>query len=335
MQAVSVDELINHKILPYNLFNESGDKIMLVGDVLTPGKLLQLRYLSVIFRDGDTETNPPEDTEIEPLQKVEEKEEKPAEISNVQDKIVNIKSEVPAYAQVNLKTLYNQALNSVKEKANEQSVELFKDIRNKVLEDILPVIHKINHKSQLKMIGEYDVYHGLNVSILSTVLAKKLGFSREAISEVALASLLHDIGKTRLSKEVLDFADLNAKNLKLFQMHPQIGYKILKNEMNMPETICKVALEHHEKNDGSGYPYGISGGMISQIAQIVSVCNFYDVLISGKGTTYIKTPKEAVKHIMEAGTACFSPDILYTFVHMTNFNDTTPVEELGAEIQPY
>ncbi|MFA6990338.1 MAG: hypothetical protein WC197_09735 [Candidatus Gastranaerophilaceae bacterium] len=174
MQVVSVDELVNHKILPYNLFNESGDKIMAAGEVLTPGKLLQLRYLSVIFTDIDEETSlKEEDFEDEDIQAVlsePEKidEEKPVKVDRTldkQDKLVNKKSEIPPHSQVKMKTLYNDALKSVNEKANKQSVELFNEIRNNVLQDILPIIDKIQHKSQLKMIGDYDVYHGLNVAI--------------------------------------------------------------------------------------------------------------------------------------------------------------------------
>ncbi|MFA6990337.1 MAG: HD domain-containing phosphohydrolase [Candidatus Gastranaerophilaceae bacterium] len=172
----------------------------------------------------------------------------------------------------------------------------------------------------------------MECSYLSTVLAQKLGFNQDEISEITLAGLLHDIGKTRLSKEVLNSTNLNPKNQKLYQLHSQVGYKILKNEMDMPENICKVALEHHEKNDGSGYPYGISGDLISRMTQIVSVCDLYDALVSGKASIKITTPKDAIKKIIEAGSSSFSPDILYTFVHMTSFNDNIPIEDLGAKV---
>jgi putative nucleotidyltransferase with HDIG domain len=345
MQVVSVDDLIDHKILPYNLYNQEFDKIMTAGEVLTPGKLLQLRYLSVILRDAEYQPSSIEEPRHEKIINVVQQ---PAVLQSLnikdgkiktpqddkvtqQDMLVNLSSTLTAVSQVKMKSLYNQALQSISQKANESSVKIFQEVRDKVIEYVLPIIDKINHKSQLKMLGDYEVYHGLNVSILSIVLAKKMGLSQNIISEIALAGLLHDVGKTRLPKEVLDLTNITAKNIKFSQLHPQIGYKILKNEMHMPESICKIALEHHEKNDGSGYPYGISGDLISHNTQIISVCNLYENMISGQTTEQIKTPKEAVKKIIESGTSCFSPDILYTFVHMTSFNDNTPIENLGAK----
>ena len=56
-------------------------------------------------------------------------------------------------------------------------------------------------------------------------------------------------------------------------MHPELGYKILKNELKLPGPICAIALEHHEKNDGSGYPLGIANDMINPYSQIVCICN--------------------------------------------------------------
>jgi HD-GYP domain-containing protein (c-di-GMP phosphodiesterase class II) len=178
------------------------------------------------------------------------------------------------------------------------------------------------------LIGEYDSVHNANVSILSALLAAKLDMTEAEINDVALAAMFHDIGKTRIPVDVLKKTNPSTAEVKLIKLHSQMGYKILKREMNMPEAICRVALEHHENNDGSGYPYGVSGDFISVYTQIVSVCNFYDSLTSDRGPVQVKNPKEAVKLMLEMGGKYFMPKVLYTFVHMSNFNDQTPIENL-------
>ncbi len=349
MQVVSVDKLVTKKILPFDLYNENGEKIFSAGEVLTPGKLLQLRYISVLYTDDSSEKKEIQQETLEsqqseePVVKPEEivikevtatKDDFADELPDVEfSKAINTTSFITPKSQLSVKAFYAKALELfISTKEPDKTIQLFNDTRDKIVEDIYPIANDITHKSQLKMIGPYNQSHGINVAILSAFLALKLGLNEGQVNDVALAALLHDIGKVRIPNEVLSKSSSyqSPKDSKLIQLHPQLGYKILKREFELPEHICKVALEHHEKNDGSGFPYGISGDQISLLSQIVSVCNEYENLISNKSTPEIKSPKDAIRVMLEIGTRWFTPDVFYTFVHMSNYNDMMQVDDLSS-----
>jgi HD-GYP domain-containing protein (c-di-GMP phosphodiesterase class II) len=161
--------------------------------------------------------------------------------------------------------------------------------------------------------------------MLSAVLADKLKISQKIIQEKTLAAMLHDIGKIRLPKQVLEKTALSQSETKLIQLHPRLGYKIIREELNLSENIARVALQHHERGDGSGYPYGLSGEKIAFESHIVMVCNIYDDLTSGKSPIKVRNSKEAIKLLLEIGSKWFRTDVLYTFVHMTNYNDDSVI----------
>lgn len=341
MKRIELDDLVEKKELPYSIFNENGEKIFDVGEVLTPGKLLQLRYFSAIYMDEN------EDLTRTKKQEIEEKTEEPYDISTIEepekedeisekqyweeffkeDLTTNKISVMESHEQINVKKLYQNAISSfVLDESND--TEAFLDARDRIVEVVLPVIDNIVYRSQLKVMGDYDQTHSVNVAVLSVVLSTKLKLRDIIINDIALAALLHDIGKTKIDKNILVKNNLSSKEQKILQLHPQIGYKIMKKDLGLPEHICRAVLEHHENNDGSGYPYGLSGDLISLPGQIINICNFYENLISGRIRPGIRNSKEALKIILEVGSKNFNSQILYTFINMSSYNDTIPFKEI-------
>lgn len=335
MEIVSVEELVTQKILAFDLYNENGEKVMCAGEFLTPGKLLQLHHVSTLYReedsddsqeiyddeedDGDSIVVTREEIPVEkPVKPVESKKEE-SDYSEKDTIYLSPKS------QRDITNLFAHALDeAVKHESNKNS-NLCIEARDRIVEQVLPMVDDIVYKSQLKIQGDYNYSHGINVSMLSTALASKLGYDEAQIRDIALGAMLHDIGKTRIPPEIFEKPRPTRQETKVIHMHTVLGYKIIKEEMELPEHIAKIALEHHERNDGSGYPYGISGELISPATQIVMVCDIYDNITSKKGPVVAKNSKEAVKAMMELGSKWFSPNVLYSFVYMSNFNDLTPI----------
>lgn len=372
MRQISVEEISSYKKLPFNLYNENGEVIMSAGELITPGKLLKLRYIVNIFSDGDAEIDEiiesdksledyaeeDEDQSID-LQRVqisesdetpekdrnfpkgeeEDKQYRERENIDYEDNIdeddryypyedsayENKLSCLAVRTQQSIKNQFKKAVTSVAKDDIKKSKEIYIDTRDQVVEETLLVVDDLIYKSQLKVYGEHDYVHSLNVAILSTVLAHKLKLSEAQIKDIALAAMLHDIGKLRLPKDILDKQTLTTKESKLIQLHPQIGYRIIKKEMGLPENIAIVALEHHERNDGSGYPYGTSGELISLQSQIIMICDAYDNMTSNRGSIKVKNSKEAIKVLLDGGSRWFTPNILYTFVYMSNYDDNIPL----------
>lgn len=319
MQIVSVEELVKHQILPFDLYNEKGNKIMSAGEILSPGKLLQLKHVPVIFREvqGAIEllSSDGEEADFSLAESVT----KP-----LGETIENEISCIPVEEQQELRNMFKQAVNAVASLDIRASTSIYLDIKDKIIEEILPTSENALYKSQVKMYGEYSYSHSVNVAILSAMLATRMRLPENRINDVVMGALLHDIGKTHLP-DYSSKSTLTKNQIKIQHLHPQTGHRILTEEMNMPASIARVALEHHERNDGSGFPLGLSGESISLESQIVAVCNVYDNITSSKFDIKVKSSKDAIKVMLRIGSRWFSPSVLYTFVNMTNYNDTTPI----------
>lgn len=361
LRKISVEELTNFKTLPYNLYNDFGDIVLSAGEAITPGKLLKLRYITTLYTD-DIETFDPNVERTEPALDEEldlfpsgdintdeldieavktrldkeraffteledEKEKEKKQFDDLYDDgyIENETNCLPIMFQKEAKSQFRKAFELAQKRDSDKSRDIYQEIRDKIVEETLYVVDDVVYKSQLKIYGDYHYAHSLNVSILSTVLAYKLGLPESQIKDIALAAMVHDIGMIRIPKEITDKPLPSTKETKIIQLHPQIGYRIIRKELGLPENIAVVALEHHERNDGSGYPYGISGDLISLASQIVMVCDVYDTITSNRGPIKVKNSKEAIKNMLDGGSKWFTPKILYTFVYMSNYNDTLPL----------
>jgi putative nucleotidyltransferase with HDIG domain len=329
LKQIRIEDLIEHQALPYNIYNEHGERIFEAGKILTPGKLLQLRYFSSIYMNEDEK-----DQSLSSIatRDIKEKEKKLTEKDYWSDFFkedfkINSASMIEVQEQLGIKKTYQQALSSyvLHDMTNQ---EIFIESRDRIIEVILPLVDTVVYRSQVQLMGGYYQTHSLNVTILAIILASKMKLKENAINDVALAALMHDVGKTKIEKNILMKQSLTPKEQKVLQLHPQIGYKLLKNDFGFPEPVCRAVLEHHENHDGSGYPYGISDNQISLFSQIINICNYYDNLISGRIRAGIRNTKDALKVILEIGSKNFSSQVLYTFVNMSSYNDTTPFKDM-------
>ncbi len=375
MKIVTTEELINYKILPFNIYTEFGEKVFSSGEILTPGKLLQLKQLSIIYRDDydnpqanqddtddydsegyveesytKTERND-ESTDIDAIfeeyTKIAKEKNKIIEVfdmnpnqvlksNTVVDEIsilnykgpVNKKSKIDPQNQIKLKAFYHETISGINSRSYAETANLFLNIRDKILQDIIYRSNSVVYSSQVKLIGEYQKCHALNVAILAGIITQKMGMNETMISDAVLAGLLHDIGKVKIDLDIVNKQNPSPSEQQTLQYHTSIGYKILKEDLEMPENIALVALEHHENNDGSGYPMNKSGDLISKESQIIHICNYFDNLCFNRTKLLVKNTKEAVRHLLELGTKNFMPEALYTFIHMFSYNDTTNFEDM-------
>ena len=126
--------------------------------------------------------------------------------------------------------------------------------------------------------------HAICVSNLAYAVAKEIGLSEEDSHNLAIAGILHDIGKIKLNTYVYNKS--NAKTfvideMRYMRMHPALGYAILK-ERGYEEDILEAVLYHHENYDGSGYPKNLRGDEIPIGAKILRVCDAFGALISNR-----------------------------------------------------
>ena len=165
--------------------------------------------------------------------------------------------------------------------------------------------------SKLKAFDEYTYTHCINVSILAVILGKKLGYSREELELVGMAGLFHDAGKSVIPNEILNKpGKLTDKEMNVMRTHPLRGYQVLKEQPDIPIEVLRGALEHHEKNDGSGYPRGLKGDEISEIARLLAVVDVYDALTSRRVYKDPMPPGKVLAMMYKWRVTDFHPNIV-------------------------
>ncbi|MBQ1491055.1 MAG: HD domain-containing protein [Blautia sp.] len=125
-----------------------------------------------------------------------------------------------------------------------------------------------------------ELRHGVAVSNMAYLVSKELGFSEELSYELAVAGMLHDIGKLLLKGYIYGREDgpLVIEQMKYVRMHSALGYEALKAEGKYSAFVLESILYHHENYDGSGYPENLSGDAIPIGARVLRVCDVFCAL---------------------------------------------------------
>ncbi|MCX7667682.1 MAG: HD domain-containing protein, partial [Atribacterota bacterium] len=159
---------------------------------------------------------------------------------------------------------------------------LEQDVR-KILQEVKAHQELVIPITQLKKHDDFTFTHSLNVSIIATFIGKFLGLREEAIQVLGLGALLHDLGKLHIPSEILNKSQpLTPEEREIIQQHPVVARKILDEQTHLSGTTKNIALQHHEKIDGSGYPRHLFGRDISLLAQIAAVADIYEALTSDR-----------------------------------------------------
>ncbi len=321
MRLVTPKELSSFKILPFDLYNESNSKVLGAGEALTPGKLIMLKNYPKLFTEDLDESNSKGKKSADgksSLRKLANFSFDTLDTSDFET-VVNKDSVLKMDTQIKIKYYFKRTMELFFQEYYEEGLLKLNALVSILISDIFKQLNRSKKGSQIRFLGEYEICHPLNVAVVSGLIAKKLEYTNLAIENVILAGLLHDIGKLKILLN--DRSALLTINEDEVANHTIIGYEIIKNELNLPEEVAKAALEHHENNDGSGYPQGLSSDYISEFAQIVNVANYYDNLAYNRTPTHVASNRDALRAMLEVGTKRFSAKMLYTFVHMFNYDD--------------
>ncbi len=163
----------------------------------------------------------------------------------------------------------------------------------------------------------YTYRHSLNVGILCTLIARLLKWDEERVWLMGAAGFLHDIGKTRVPREILlKPGRLTDEEFAEMKRHTVYGYEILQQMEGGHETLAICALLHHERLDGSGYPEGRKDEQIPLECQVVAVADMFDAICSDRVYKQRTSPFEAARVLWKA--ACdglLNIEIVSLFVH--------------------
>jgi putative nucleotidyltransferase with HDIG domain len=169
--------------------------------------------------------------------------------------------------------------------------------------------------ASLKSFDEYTFTHAVNVCVLTMSLAESLGFSGSHLRDIGTAAVLHDIGKTLISEEILlKKGPLDSDERAVMENHPLQGVRQLMKIKGLPKLALTVALEHHIKYDGSGYPHIKGPWQPNIVSQMISIADVFDALRTKRPYREAIPPDEAERILRLGSGVSFNPFLLEHFL---------------------
>lgn len=191
--------------------------------------------------------------------------------------------------------------------------------------------HALTGISRIKTKDEYTFMHCVSVAGLLITFARDQKFSEDEIRRIAIGGLLHDIGKTLTPDEVLNKpGKLTPEEFDIMKGHVTHSRDILQNTLGIGQMELDIALMHHERMDGTGYPLGLSGEQISLIGAMSAIVDVYDALTSVRVYKDAWEPSIALKKMLEWSPAHFDRGLVQHFIRCLGIYPVGSLVELES-----
>lgn len=211
---------------------------------------------------------------------------------------------------------FQKTLNDMIIKSSDGLVDDMLSEIGSVLEKSRNPLHLLEMMQCMRGYDDLTYTHSMNVALISNVIGTWLNLSHDDIETLMIAGMLHDIGKLRIPPEIIQKPGrLTDEEYEIIKKHPQYGYDILSTK-NLNPKIKLVALQHHERYDGKGYPYGLKGNKIDFFSGIVAIADVYDAMTADRVYRKGICPFPVLEH-MELQKDLYEPGALYKFIERT------------------
>lgn len=214
------------------------------------------------------------------------------------------------YAQDTIREIFTQVRNG-----KDSKITVVKETVVEIIQKVMENETVLLQLTGIRDIDNYTFLHSVDVCIYSTIMGKKMGYGKEALIDLGIGAILHDIGKCKVPMEILLKPDkLTDGEFREMKLHTVYGCEIIKSVYGLNSKIAGIAFQHHEKWDGSGYPLGISDKIINPFSRIVSLADVYDALTSDRIYKEKELPHKAADYIRKNSGVLFDPDIVDLFI---------------------
>jgi HD-GYP domain-containing protein (c-di-GMP phosphodiesterase class II) len=199
---------------------------------------------------------------------------------------------------------------------NQSELEEIKMVADEIIYDIMKEPEVIYNLSSIREKSDSTYSHSLNVCALSVILAYRLRLSKTKIRDIAIGCLLHDIGYTYIT---IDYHKLNMdtcseKEQKEIKKHIIYGYSAVENMEWLSPISKDIIISHHERLNGSGYPFHMNKDRIKIGSKIAAVCDEFDSRVYGNLISKMKV-HDAIDYIVSQAGVLFDFDVVKAFVN--------------------
>jgi HD-GYP domain-containing protein (c-di-GMP phosphodiesterase class II) len=230
--------------------------------------------------------------------------------------VKTIKDTFVSFEKYNLYAGKNSAISKENDfiKEKQKYFQSIGDIADTILDELLSQKNVLINVVDIKSMDSYTYQHSVNVAVLSLIIGLQLQLNKYELYSLCLGALVHDIGKVLIPKEIIQKYDkLTDKEFSVVMEHSSKGYDYLKGSSDITATSRIVALQHHERINGMGYPEGRKGDDINKLAKIVAIADVYDALTSDRPHRRALSPNDALEYIMAGGGTLFDYSMVLAF----------------------
>jgi len=282
MYTLPLDSRVIGKRLGKTIYSDDGKVLLQKGTVITAG------YLSALLRRGykriyvENEIVP----DIEPSDAVHEE------------------------TRIRAAQCINRTLTSIAQGKRADLAQVM-SVVDEILEELDDSSEMVFGLSTLRGVDDYTFMHCVNVSILALILGSGLKMDKKRLKNLGVGAILHDVGKTKVERSILlKPSRLSPDEFARVTLHTVYGYDILNNHFGMPMESACVALQHHERYNGGGYPEGLVGEAIHLNGRITAVADVYDAMTSDRVYRAAILPHKAIEFIRDGAGEEFDPKVI-------------------------
>lgn len=294
MRWVSLKNLKPNRVLAEHILDERGRVLLACGVTITPGMISRLWKLgigSVCIEDETTD-------DVNPYSFVRQA---------TRQRILQC-----TYESLNdlVSTDHGRLVRSAKVKSR------LKPLLIDTIQEIRDIDGAGEHLGSVYLSDGELYHHSVNVTFFSLSLGLAMGMDDDNLIELGIGTLLHDVGKLRIPDVILRKPGrLTPEEFETVKLHASYGFEILGRVSDLPVASVRVALQHHEKYDGTGYPQGLKRQEIHLFGRIACVADVYEALTANRVYRTGYLPHQAYELLLGAGGTQFDPAVVDKFVN--------------------
>ena len=285
MRGKSTDKVRSGEILGRTIFREDGTPLVTKGMALTAKMLVRLIEEDVLMIYIEDELS----SGIEPSSVISDQQllRGSIEMGKV---FKEIKDSVHFSTEQS-----DQRLRYVYDSLHIEILSKFLDEIERDIFDNKEILYQVFNMFSMDM---YTYKHSVDVAILAMLIGKELGYNMKDIKLLGFGGILHDIGKSQIPVEVLNKkGKLTEDEWTLLQTHPEKGYELIKDVITLNGHVKQMVRYHHERNDGSGYPFALQNEELTEFIKIIIVADIFNAIASNRIYRTALTPEKIIEYI--------------------------------------
>lgn len=213
----------------------------------------------------------------------------------------------------------------------ELNSELAQSTVDQIVDSVIQIPDAMMWLNRMKKTDDYTYNHSVSSSVWAIIFGRHLGLDRQELLTIGLGGMLMDVGKTRVSRNVLTKpSSLTPEEFRAARQHLEHGMRILSESKDIDPGVLEMLKTHHERHDGRGYPQGLKGNKIPIYGRIAAIVDSYDAMISQRPYASPVSSYDAMRALNQASGTDFQGEMVEQFIQSIGVFPTGTLVELNT-----